>query len=148
MRWGNWWKRRFNVMLQHQQEWKDQILARSCPFLLSCSVLSPRYLDYVTSKKLHLPHAEAAVTLWSQKNTETESKMFLCLILVNLDSNAKLWNKVQSWGWWGGNSLLLCVFCGCGTTCSMKDVILQLCILSDVRKSVGFFKLLMSSAWF
>ena len=108
--------------LQHQQEWKDQILAKGCPSFLSRSVPSPRHLDYATDKKLHFPQAEKAAVLWSQKSTETESKTFICLILINLDSNAKLWNKVTSWGW--GNISVLREFLGCGTTCSMKDVYL------------------------
>lgn len=133
--------------LQHQQEWKDQLLAKACPSFLSRSVPSPRYLDYGTDKKLHLPQAEEPAVLWSQKSTETESKTFLCLILINSDSNAKLWNKVTSWGW--GTSPYVQVL-GCGTTCSMKYLTLLLCILSDVRKlAVFFFNLLRrSSDWF
>lgn len=115
---------------------------------MSHSVPSPSYLDYVTDKKLHFPQAEQAVVFWSHKSTEAESKTFLCLILINLDSNTKLWNTVTSWRW-EGNISLLWEFLACGTTCSMKDVPLLMCILSDVRKLAFFFKLLLrSSAWF
>lgn len=114
---------------------------------MSHSVPSPSYLHYVTDKKLHFPQAEEAVVFWSQKSTKAESKTFLCLILINLDSNTKLWNKVTSWRW-EGNISLLWEFLACGTTCSMKDVTLLMCILSDVRKLAFFFKLLTrSSAW-